>query len=121
MNRPNVRFTLGQIMVVVAGCALFFALCRILDLTVKLLFALVPGQLIGALIHRWRDGGGILGGIAGGIVVYYGWTAYIAATTNYGVSLAVLLSATFVGAVSGFVVGLFVWGTLELADKFAPN
>ncbi len=121
MNRPNVRFTLGQTMVVVAGCALFFGLYRILGLTEKLLLPLVPGQLIGALIHRWRDGRGILGGMLGGIVVYYGWAIYVATTTGYGLSLAALLSLTFFGAVSGFVVGLFVWGTLELADKFAPN
>jgi hypothetical protein len=121
MNLPGVRFTLAQMMVVVAGCATFFAVCRILDLTVNLLCYLVPGQLIGALIHRWRGGGGILGGVSGGILWYYGFMLYYAGTTHYGLSLANLFGATACGVVSGFVVGLFVWGTFELADKFAPN
>jgi hypothetical protein len=130
MTLQNARFGLRQMMVVVAGCALFCALARLVGVTMLLFAIAVPAPLIGALIHRRRDGGGILGGVVGGMIFTVGGTIwgyvqlYLHPQPNvvaYAGPGLTLLAMGFWGALFGFVVGLFVWGTLELADKIGPN
>jgi hypothetical protein len=81
MNRLHAHLTLRQIVVVVAGCALFCTLARLVGMTVLFPAIAVPAPAIEALIQRWRDGGGILGGVVEGMNFSAGLPLAVGAVT----------------------------------------
>jgi hypothetical protein len=129
MQRP--RFTIRQIMLVVAACAL---LCAILRFDERRWLAsalyLTAGPILGAVVQRRRGGRGILGGLIGGVVHYVGFGVmmYVIAyvypdpdVVDYlgpGLSFLVLSSS---GAGIGLGVGILVWGLCGFKSSEGPS
>jgi hypothetical protein len=114
------RFTIRQIMLVVAACAIVCAILRLDErrwLASMLYFT--AGPILGAVVQRWRGGRGILGGLIGGVVHYlgFGFTMYGMAYlfpgpdfVDYAGPGLTFLGLSFAGSLVGLVVGFLVWG-----------
>jgi hypothetical protein len=124
MRSHRVRFTIQWLMLTVATRAVFLAVLRIEP--VRGYFLIVVGPMIGVSIDRALGGRGVLGGTAGGVSAFwiFGAVMYVRAylypqpnTVDYlGSGLAFLILAFF-GAIVGLVVGISIWGLVQLFEK----
>jgi hypothetical protein len=117
---PRTPVRIREIMVAVAWCAALFKLGRMAGIeSVPATLILTLGPIFGAIAERYRGGPGILGGMIGGMVSFFGsgvvlylW-AYLYPDPNMvdyvgpGLTFIIL---TFYGAVIGLTAGILIWG-----------
>jgi hypothetical protein len=70
MSLQKARFTIRQLMALVATSGIFFALLRVFDAGLVIATGVV---VLGFLIERWRKGSGILGGTIAGGTLFLGF------------------------------------------------
>jgi hypothetical protein len=121
--------TLPGIMIGAMWCAILLALLRFsgLEWLGLLLFLVVVGPICGTVMQRRMGGRGIVGGIIGGAISYFGFgviylCAYSVAegltTWNAG-PIGFLSFLAYWGALAGFAVGILTWGLTR--DKEPPR
>lgn len=124
---PRFRFTLRGMMAAVAVAAIVLAIeSRGIPMTM-----LLVGPVCGAILQRWRGGGGILGGVVGGCVFWtaFGIYSYLPewlglpgrGTYDYLGPLVSFCILETIGVATGLVIGTFICLVADRMGRPEPH